>query len=133
MTVDLLLGGALLLHFLDAVAVTEELEVLPRRKEEHRNQEHADGNRAPHFQVPLPIDFTDDRVVAHVLFDRVFEFAAHSARPISTARSFALRARGLRSISTSVGTSGRLVRRRSPNSSAASARSVCFTIRSSSE
>src|SRR5262245_26304823 len=133
MSIDFLLRGAFLLHLFDAVTVTEEFEMLPRRKQKHRDEEHADANRTPHLEVPLAIDFADDRVVTDVFLDCVFEFAAHRACPISTARSFALRALGLRSISASLGMSGRFVRMRSAASSAASARSVCFTIRSSSE
>ena len=132
-TIDFVLGGALLLHLLDAVAMTKQLEMLPRREEEHGDQKYADRHRAPHLEMPLAVDLADDRVVAYVLLDCVFEFAAHDACPISAARSLALRARGLRSISASLGTTGRFVRILSPKPSACSARSVCFTIRSSSE
>ena len=47
-------------------------------------------------QLPLPrlVDLADDRVVADVLLDRVFEVGrAHAS--LSIARSLALRARGL--------------------------------------
>src|SRR5207248_3451390 len=97
------------------------------------DEEDADADRAPHLEMPLAIDFADDWVVADVLLDRVLEFGAHDPCPISAARSLALLARGLRSISASPGTTGRLVRIRSPKPSFWSARSVCFAIRSSSE
>src|SRR4051812_47977222 len=133
MTVDLLFRGAFLLHLLDAVAVPQQLEVLPRREEQDRDQEGAGANRAPHLLVPFAIDLPHDRVVANVLLDGVLEFRAHDATPISAARSLALRDRGLRAISASSGTTGRFVRIRRPKLSCCSARSVCFTIRSSRE
>ena len=51
----------------------------------------------------------------------------------SAARSLALRARGLRSSSSSPGTTGRFVSTRTIASARSSARKVCLTIRSSSE
>src|SRR6185503_9871829 len=131
--VHLGLGRAFLLHLLEAVAVAAQLELLPGPEEQHRDEEHADGHRPDHLAVPLPIDFAHDRVVANVLLDRVFEgFGVHA--DTSAARSLALRARGLRSISAAAGTSGRLVRTRRPHSPAACIeRRTCFTTRSSSE
>ena len=67
MAVDLVLGGALLLHLLDAVAVAQQLEVLPGGEEEDGDQEDADRHRPPHLEVPLAIDLAHDRVVADVL------------------------------------------------------------------
>src|SRR5262245_33294071 len=115
--------------------MTQQLEMLPGREEQDDNQKHAHGDRSPHLQVALAIDFPDDRIVSDVLADCVFEFAAHDdVCPVcSAARSFALRARGLRSTSAWPGTTGRFVRILSPNPSFCSARSVCFAIRSSSE
>ena len=86
--------------------------------------------------MTLAIDLADDRVVADVFLDRVFEGLGRHVRSACSdrvaARSFALRARGFRSISASVGTCGRLVRMLIPPA-ACRARSVCFTTRSSSE
>ena len=67
-------------------------------------------------QLPLPrlVDLADDRVVADVLLDRVFEVQSRRAHAsLSIARSFALRARGLRATSASAGTTGRFVSTRS--------------------
>src|SRR5215471_17288582 len=130
--VHVLLGRALLLHPLDLVAVAQELEVLPRREEQHQHEEEPDAHRAPELPLPRLVDLADDGVVANVLLDRVLE--VHSAHAnLSIARSFALRARALRATSPSDGVSGRFVRIRSPASARSSARKVCFTIRSSSE
>ena len=92
------------------------------------------------------VHFTDDRVVANVLLDGVFErFHAFSndgptARSPGASRSaarrrlsFALRARGLRRTSSSPGTIGFLVSTRIAISLCAKARNVCLTMRSSSE
>ena len=79
--VDLVLAGALLLHLLEPVAVRQQLEVLPRREQQHRDEEDADAHRAPHLAMALAIDLPDDRVVADVFLDRVFEcFGRHVAR-----------------------------------------------------
>src|SRR5262245_60113684 len=136
MPVDLSLGGVLLLHLLEPVSMTQQLEVLPRGEEQHDDEEHADECRAPHLAVPLAIDLADDRVVADVFLDRVFEGLRRHVRTaccsLPSARSFALRARGFRSTSASVGTTGRFVRMPiAPD--ACNARSVCFTMRSSRE
>ena len=86
--------------------------------------------------MPIAIDLADDRVVADVFLDCVFEGLGRHVRSACSdrvaARSFALRARGFRSISASLGTSGRFVRIVMPPA-VCSARSVCFTTRSSSE
>src|SRR5690349_9218141 len=42
MPVDVFLGGALLLHLLQAIAVSQQLEMLPGREQQHRNDEHAE-------------------------------------------------------------------------------------------
>src|SRR5688500_9584215 len=130
--VDLLFGGALLAHPLDLIAVAQQLEVLPRREQQHHDQEEPDAGRAPELPLPRRVDFADDRIVANVLLDRVFEVHCAHAN-LSIARSLALRARGLRATSMSPGVSGRRVRMRSPSPVFSSARKVCFTMRSSSE
>src|SRR5450759_5086409 len=78
------------------------------------------------------VHFADDRVVANVLLDRVLEVHSVHAN-LSIARSFALRARGLRATSSSAATSGSFVKITSPSPAFSIARNVCFTIRSSSE
>ena len=116
--------------------------MLPRREQQRpatRNTPIAD--RPPHLAVPLAIDLADDRVVADVLLDRVFErFARHGppARPAvlpaapPPAAWRCARADSARS-PPRAGTTGRFVRTVSPSPAACSARSVCLTIRSSSE
>ena len=69
------------------------------------------------------VDLADDRVVAHVLLDRVFEIAAHAS--LSIARSLALRARGLRATSSSPASIGRLVRMRSAASALGQRAEAC--------
>src|SRR4051812_25182317 len=132
---DLGLDGALLLHLLQLVAVPDEFDTLPDREQEGDDQEGADPDGAPHLAMTLLVHFTDNRVVADVLLDRVFEgFPGHDYSARSATLSFALRARGLRSTSASVGTIGRLVSTFSPRSPACwICRSVCLPIRSSSE
>src|SRR5882672_7509504 len=139
-TVDLFFRGSFELHALESVPVAEQLEVLPRGEEKHRDEEEAEPHRAPHVALPIAIDLAHDWIVPYVFPDRVFECFGRHTDPwrsacqdtCSAARSFELRARGLRAISASVGTTGRLVRIFRPPS-ACSARNVCFTIRSSSE
>src|SRR4029078_1998876 len=132
MTVHFLLGGALLLHALDLIAVAQQLEVLPRGEEQHHHQEEPDPGRAPQLLLPRLVHLADDRVVANVLLDRVLEVHRAHAN-LSIARSFALRARGVRSTSASGAESGRLVTMPSCSSAFAMARNVCLTMRSSSE
>src|SRR5690348_15877795 len=114
MPVDGLLTGALALHLLEAISVAQQLEVLPRRKKQHQHEDDADQRRASHLAMTIAIDRADDRVVADVFLDCVFEGLGRHVRTAcnyrEAARSFALRARGFRSISASVGTCGRLVR-----------------------
>src|SRR5262249_22462890 len=131
-TIDLFFGGALLLHALDLVSVPEQFEVLPGREQQHDDEEETDPDRAPELALPRLVDLADDRVVANVLLDRVLEVHIAHAN-LSIARSFALRALGLRATSSSAGVSGRLVTMRSGPSGRASARNACFTMRSSSE
>src|SRR5262245_51320715 len=133
MTVDFLFRHAFLLHLLQPVAVPEQLEVLPRREQQHRDQKAADTYRPPQLTLPVPVDLADDRVVADVLLDRVFErLRRHASR--SAARSLALRARGFLSISASDGITGFFVRTRMATSPLACIpRSVCLTMRSSRE
>src|SRR5882672_216412 len=119
-----LFGGALALHLLELVAVTEQLEVLPGGQQQDEDQKSGDADRLPELALLGLVHFADDQVVPHVLLDGVLE-GFH--QPIlSAARSFALRARGLRSTSSSFST-------RTRPSRWCSARSVCFTMRSSSE
>src|SRR5579884_2915971 len=125
----LLLGGALALHLLDLIAVAQHLEVLPGREQQDDDEEGGNRDRLPHLPVAFFVHFADDRVVADVLLDRVLEGFGHRYAILSTARSFALRARGFRATSASPGTIGFFV----STSSCASARKVCLTIRSSSE
>src|SRR6188768_2108194 len=132
MAIDLLFRGTLLLHALDLVAMLQQLEVLPGRKQQHDDQEQADPERAPQLALSGLVDLPDDRVVANVLLDRVLEVHRAHAN-LSITRSLALRARGLRAVSASPGTAGRFVRIRRPSPAFSSARNVCFTIRSSSE
>src|SRR5215471_9133614 len=101
---DVLFGGALALDLLDLVAVPQQLEMLPRGEEQHQHEEAGDADRLPQLALPVLVHFADDRIVAHILLDRVLE-GFHQA-VLSAARSFALRDRGLRSTSASVGTSG---------------------------
>ena len=130
--VDLFFGRARVLQFLDPVAVLQEFEVLPGRKEHHGDEQATDRRRPPQLALPCLVDLADDRVVAYVLLDGVLEVhRAHAS--LSIARSLALRARGLRATSSSPGPSGLRVSTRTADSPAASARKVCFTIRSSSE
>src|SRR5829696_2937753 len=130
--VDLLFRGALLLHPLDLITVPEQLEVLPRGEEYDNHEEQPNAHGSPELPLARLVDLADDRVVANVLLDRVLE--VHSAHAnLSIARSFALRARGLRATSSSAAVSGRLVRMRRPSPVFSRARKVCFTMRSSSE
>ena len=156
-------GGALAVQLLDLVAVAQQLEVLPRREEQHDDQKRRHAGRLPELALPRLVDLAHDRVVADVLLDGVLERLHMALRhglkavpsrlkcvvPLSTvcrdrpsgwsdmrsaARSFALRARGLRA-DFFLARHQRLLRQhlhsRSPPRS--SARSVCFTMRSSSE
>ena len=134
MAVDFFLRRPLPLHPLDLVAVAQQLEVLPGREQQDDDQEHA----------PIPTDRHSCRCRASstsrtigllrtsFLIAYSKSIAAHAS--LSIARSFALRARGLRATSASAGLSGRFVsdaQRRFAGRS--SARNVCFTMRSSSE
>src|SRR4051812_37839717 len=121
----------LTIQFLDLVAVPQQLEVLPRGKEQRRHEEHGNARSFPQFAQPGFVDFADHGIVADVFFDGVFERLHHVI--LSAARNFALRARGLRATSSSVGTSGFFVSTSIPAPPRSSLRSVCFTMRSSSE
>src|SRR6266849_10497352 len=123
--------GPLTLQLLDLVAMAEQLEMLPRREEQDQHEERGDAGRLPELALPRPVDLADDRVVPHILLDGVLE-GLHQAI-LSATRSLALRARGLRSTSSSRGTIGFFVKTCTSPSRCWSARSVCFTIRSSSE
>src|SRR5262245_11599881 len=117
-----LFGRALALDFLDLVAVPQQLEVLPRGKKEHEHEKPGDADRLPELALPVLVHLADDRVVAHILLDGVLEGFHHAV--LSAARSLALRERGLRSISASVGTSGFFVSTCTRASRCWSARSV---------
>ena len=128
----LFLRHSFLLQALHQVAVLNELEMLPGREEQHRDEQRADPDGAQQLTLARFVDLADDRVVAHVFLDRVFEVGrAHAS--LSIARSLALRARGLLATSSSLASIGRLVRIRIAASAWASARKVCLTMRSSSE
>src|SRR5688572_3400780 len=133
--IDLFFTGAFALEALHLVAVQHQLQRLPGGEQHDQHEHGADSGRAPQLPLPLLVDLPDDRVVANVLLDRVFEIksAPDGHASLSMARSFALRARGLRSISASPGTIGRLVSTWSAARPCASARKACFTMRSSSE
>src|SRR5262245_13728296 len=138
MTIDLYLCRMFALHLLEPIPMSQQLEVLPRPEQQDRDQKEPDSGGSPHLPVPLAIDFTNDGVVADVLLDGVFERVPRHVcliqRPRSATRSFALRARGFRSTSASLGTTGRFVRIVRPMSPVVcSERSVCFTMRSSRE
>ena len=87
------LAGALALHLLEAIAMAEQLEVLPGREQQHEDEEDANQRRAPHLAVTLAIDLADDRVVADVFLDCVFEGLG---RHVRTACSSRIAARSLR-------------------------------------
>ena len=132
MAVDFFLRHSFLLQALHQVAVLNELEMLPGREEQHRDEQRPDPDSAQQLTLARFVDLADDRVVAHVFLDRVFEVGrAHAS--LSIARSLALRARGLLATSSSLASIGRLVRIRIAASAWASARKVCLTMRSSSE
>src|SRR6267143_2063431 len=103
-TVDLFFRGSFELHALESVPVAQQLEVLPRREEKHRDEEEAEPHRAPHVALPIAIDLAHDWIVPYVFPDRIFERFGRHTDPWrsacqdtrSAARSFALRARGLR-------------------------------------
>ncbi len=139
---DLLLLGFLALHFLDLVAVTQQFEMLPRREQHQEHQQRGNPSRLPQLALPRLVHFTDNRIVAHVFLDGVFE-SFHVLIPEglmwcvgqlrrSAALSLALRARGFRCTSSSVGLIGFLVNTLT-TSLWARARNVCLTMRSSSE
>ena len=76
-----------------AVAVPQQLEVLPGREQQHRHEHDADPGRAPQLPLPRLVDLADDRVVADVLLDRVFEVDRRSCQPLDRAQLRAARAR----------------------------------------
>ena len=146
MTVDLELVSALLLHLLDLVSMTQQLEVLPCGEEHDGNQKHSYASRPPQLELAILVYFADDRIVPNVLLDGAFKVSrGHEAisqsldtqATLSAARSLALRARGLRLISSSVGRIGRFVSTRTRLSPSPllplSSRKTVFTTRSSSE
>src|SRR5262249_55763217 len=144
------------------VPVLEQLEVLPRGEQQCQHQERRNRARLPELALPRLVDLADDQVVPNVFLDCVLERfhtfgdlescgpsglldtaglktcatnamrGNHATR--SAARNFALRARGLRSTSSSSAWIGFFVSTRTACFSVRSiARNVCLTIRSSSE
>src|SRR6185503_14586925 len=120
--------------------MAQQLEMLPGGQEEDEHEEAGHADRLPQLAVTLLVHLADDRVVPDVFLDGVFEGfhgcsprvpALHAIR--SAARSLALRARGLAATSSSRGTIGFLVSTCTRPSRCCSARSVCLTMRSSSE
>src|SRR5688572_27326154 len=130
--VHVLFRRAVPLHTLDLVSVAEQLEVLPGREQDDQDEKCADAEGSPQLALARFVHLAHDRIVPDVLLDGVFEVQrAHAS--LSIARSFALRARGLRATSASAGVTGLRVSTRSAISPAASARKTCLTMRSSSE
>src|SRR6266508_2457270 len=129
----LLFRRALTLHLFHFVPVTQQLEMLPGREQEREHEKRGDAERFPELALPRFVDLADDRVVANVFLDRVLERLRHGYASLSAARSFALRARGLLWISSSRAMSGFFVSTLTPAPRCSRPRSVCFTIRSSSE
>src|SRR5688500_5462106 len=126
---DFLLLAALALQLLDLIPMAKQHEMLPGPEEHHADEKAANQHPPPEIAMALMIDLPDDRVVSDVLADLVFEVdAAHAIR--STARSFALRARGLAAHSDAAAITGFLVRTRTSSSPRSSIRIVCFTTRS---
>ena len=69
----LFLDGALAVDLLDLIAVAQQLEVLPRREEQHDHEESREAHRLPEVALPRLVDLAHDRVVANVLLDGVLE------------------------------------------------------------
>src|SRR5262249_60315014 len=103
---------------------------LPHRKQEPAPAQQGQPERAVKLPPLAMIDLADDRIVPDVFLDGVFDVDAHAA--LSTTRSRALRARGLRWTSASSGPIGfRVSNATFP--SAASGRNVRLPARSASE
>jgi hypothetical protein len=51
--------------------------MLPRREQQHEHQKRRETDRLPQLAMARLIDLADDRVVADVLLDRVFEWLRH--------------------------------------------------------
>src|SRR5439155_26437566 len=66
-------GGALPVQLFDLVPVAQQLEVLPRRKQQQQHEESRHAERFPQLALPRLVDFAHDRVVADVLPDGVLE------------------------------------------------------------
>src|SRR5437867_6799183 len=112
--------------------------MLPCGKENGQHEERRDGHRFRELALPRLVDLADDRIVPNVFLDDVLErFHTASDRTPkgsvargqpwptrSAARSFALRARGLRSTSSARGTSGFFVSTFTPAPRCSSRRSV---------
>src|SRR6185295_5598497 len=129
-----LFGVLGLLQLLDAVAVQRHLEVRPGKEQREDDEQRRQADRLPQLALARVVDFPDDRVVPDVLADCVFERFSHRYASRSAERSFALRALGFTAISLSPGTIGFFVRiLTAPSALFSSARSVCLTMRSSSE
>jgi hypothetical protein len=66
-----------------AIAVAQQLEVLPRREEQRHDEEARRRAERPHLPVPLAIDLADDRVVAKsflIAYSKVSPSCSVSAR-----------------------------------------------------
>src|SRR4030095_12407329 len=108
------------------LAVAEEVEVLPRGEQQGQHEKACDAHRLGEFALTGFVNFADDRIVPNVFLYCVLECLHGVLRWCtyvrSAARSLALRARGLRVISSSLGTIGFLVSTRTPASPDSSAR-----------
>src|SRR4051794_866908 len=62
---------------LDFVAVPQQLEVLPRREQQDEDEQRGHADRLPELALPGLVHLADDRVVANVLLDGVFERFGH--------------------------------------------------------
>jgi hypothetical protein len=61
------------LHLFESVAVPQQLEVLPGRKERHEHQQDAHEHRLPQLPLSTVIDLAHNRVVPNVFLDGVLE------------------------------------------------------------
>src|SRR5215831_7595736 len=61
------------LHLFEPVAVTQNVELLPGPYQQDHDKESCDAHGLPELALSRVVDFADDWVVPHVLFDGVFE------------------------------------------------------------
>ena len=139
MPIDLYLGRVFALHLLELVSVSQQLEVLPRPEQQDGDEKQPDSAAVRHISRCRSRSTSRTMGLLRMSFLMAYSnvspvMVCLIQRPRSATRSFALRARGFRSTSASLGTTGRFVRIVRPMSPVAcSERSVCFTIRSSRE